>query len=227
MQRLAPILSHTCWTCFPLDRLAFVVIPVADLRHRYFGSAGLAPILYTSTGTFTLAATTEPRCSSRLRKISTDQRGISYPPLCSLVDRFASFCHSTDSRRRYCLNRSSVVVTLAAHLQVSRGNSVLAFHLRPVSVSPPLLAAETFSCWLFVPVRPHIDPLATAPTALHPWNETRHRCVRPIVRYIQQRFMSASGIETGHQQPMHAEFAHIAEGHRWAGWLLGHHTLPR
>jgi hypothetical protein len=42
-----------------------------------------------------------------------------------------------------------------------------------------------------------------------------------VLRHVDQAIVSAGGIETGGHQPPNAQLAHIAEGHRRAGGLLG------
>jgi hypothetical protein len=77
---------------------------------------------------------------------------------------------------------------------------------------------------LLLPVEPHVDVAATR-TALGTHNlagEPRHLGVSRKLGDVDQPLVAAGIVQTGCEQPLHAEVAHVAQGHRWAGWVLFH-----
>ena len=66
--------------------------------------------------------------------------------------------------------------------------------------------------------------MSAAFAAFDPVLEPRHLDVIRVLGNIDARLMPAGVIEAGGDKAMHAEAAHVAERHRFAGRMLGDHS---
>jgi hypothetical protein len=91
----------------------------------------------------------------------------------------------------------------------------------PPRLAPHLAGQELQR--LFFPVWAHLK-MWTARAAFRTHNllgQRRHFDIVGKLRHVDQRRVTAGVIQAGRNQPLHAECAHVAEGHRRAGRLLG------
>jgi hypothetical protein len=80
---------------------------------------------------------------------------------------------------------------------------------------------------LVFPVWSAVDLVAAtaALSAHHARAEPRHLGFSRIARHVDQRRVTASVVQAGRKQPLHAQRAHVGERHRRAVGLLGLHSI--
>jgi len=86
------------------------------------------------------------------------------------------------------------------------------------SWSPPLFPRQAFVRWLFLPIRSHVNALATRPAfRTHDLaRKRRHFGIGRIVRHVDQPLVPARIAEASGDEPLHAKRTHVAERHRRA-----------
>ena len=89
--------------------------------------------------------------------------------------------------------------------------------------SAPHLACQAPLRRLLFPVRANVDLVASAAAlgANHSASEIRHLGVGRIARHVDQGLVPAGIVKARRDEPLHAQFAYIAECHRRARRCLG------